>query len=79
MFHKMCDWLVATQIFVIFTSNPGGKGIQFDGCIFFKWGWFNHQPGEFCINTGATASANGGFSTEVRGRFGGKDSGGWVL
>ena len=34
-------WVVATQIFFIFTPNFGGM-IQFDDHI-FQMGWFNHQ------------------------------------
>ena len=35
------------QTFFIFTPNPG-EMIQFDGCIFFNWGWFNHQLDLVC-------------------------------
>ena len=36
-------WVVATQIFFIFTADPWGRWTQFDEHI-FQMGWFNHQP-----------------------------------
>ena len=40
------DWRF--QIFFMFTPNLG-EMIQFDFRIFFKMGWFNHQPAGRCL------------------------------
>ena len=32
-----------SNIFGIFTPDPWGDSLQFDGCIFFQRGWFNHH------------------------------------
>ena len=45
------SWVVATQIFFIFTPNPG-EMIQFDEHI-FQMGWFNHQLDRIFVETTA--------------------------
>ena len=63
--------------FFNFHTPKVGNGIQFDGCIFFQMGWFNHQPrhgssGNLVAPMSRKSSENGGshFSRNDYGRKG---------
>ena len=54
--HGSCShlhWVMSTQIFFIFTPNPG-EMIQFDLLIFFQMGWFKKPPTSAAITRSKT-------------------------
>ena len=62
---------VATQICFMFTLKLGGKGSQFDLCIFSQMGWFNpelelHRGLTYCVSKAQDASILGTFNDFAR-------------